>query len=300
MNPVLGIFGEPLALAIFVAVLVASVASSQDESGDRAPPEKFQPQTVRCAVIGGLTDTGLWPELAERFEKETGHRAILASTGPKHTIADALMRGEADIVTMHACDTIINLVADGHGENPQPWLRNDLVLVGPENDPAGIRGEKDAATALKNIIAAKAKLLIHSSAGAGEVLRDVLDREGLELPAAQTISVPSERHRQMLRRAAEEKAYTLIGRIPFLAGKVDRDGLAIMVQGDPQLRRPYLVVTATAKNGTAKDDPLRRQAAQQLVEFLRSPATQKWIAEYGKERYDGKPLFFPVVPPAKP
>jgi ABC-type tungstate transport system permease subunit len=62
-----------------------------------------------------------------------------------------------------------------------------------------------------------------------------------------------------------------------------------MVSGDPHLRRPYLVVTTTS----AADVP-RRQAAQRLAAFLRTPATQAWIATYGQGRYDDQPLFFPV------
>ena len=29
--------------------------------------------------------------------------------------------------------------------------------------------------------------------------------------------------------------------------------------------------------------------------FLRSPETQGWIGEFGKGKYDDRPLFFPVV-----
>ena len=36
---------------------------------------------------------------------------------------------------MHASDTIVNLVADGYAVDPQPWLKNDLVIVGPRDDP---------------------------------------------------------------------------------------------------------------------------------------------------------------------
>jgi tungstate transport system substrate-binding protein len=240
-------------------------------------------------VIGGLLDTGIWDEVAARFQQQTGHKVAQVASGPKHVIAGAFARGEADLITMHASDAIINLVADGHGENPQPWLRSDMVLIGPADDPAGVRGEKDTAAALRKIIASKSKVLLHGSLGANEVLADVLSRAGLELPPEQIIATPSEKHRQMLKRAKEEHAYALIGRIPFISGKVDGSGLAIMVAGDPHLRRPYLVVTTTS----ATDEP-RRQAARQLAAFLRTPATQAWIATYGEGRYDDQPLFFPV------
>jgi len=65
-----------------------------------------------------------------------------------------------------------------------------------------------------------------------------------------------------------------------------------MVSGDPHLRRPYLVVVAA---GAATDPRLR--AAHQLADWLRSPATQAFIATFGKGQYDDQPLFFPITAP---
>ena len=255
-------------------------------------------QTVRCAVIGGLNESDFWPDLSDRFFRATGHRAEIVATGPKPVLADAFTRGEADLITMHPSDTIINLVADGYGENPQPWARSDMVLVGPAADPAGIQGEKDAGRALRRIIEKKSKLLVHASLGASEVLHDLVAAEGLELDPEHTISLPTDKHRAMLQRAAAEEAYTLVGRIPFLNGKVKTGGLRIMVQGDPRLRRPYLVVVALREtrrqNDSEKEDP-RLAAARELAQFLRCPETQKWIAQFGRGKYDDQPLFFPVA-----
>jgi tungstate transport system substrate-binding protein len=247
-------------------------------------------QTVRCAVIGGLNEADLWPDLADRFFRATGHRAEIVATGPKPVIAEVFARGEADLITMHASDTIVNLVADGHGENPQPWLRSDMILVGPASDPAGIAGEKDAGRALRKIIESKAKLLVHASLGASEVLHDLVAAEGRELDPDHTIVLPTDKHRTMLKRPAVEEAYTLVGRIPFLNGKLETGGLAVMVQGNPRLRRPYLAVVARGK----ADDP-RLAAARELAAFLRQTETQKWLAEFGRGKYDDQPLFFPVV-----
>jgi len=40
--------------------------------------------------------------------------------------------------------------------------------------------------------------------------------------------------------------------------------------------------------------------ARELAKFLRDPATQKWISEFGKGRFDDRPLFFPVLSVAAP
>jgi len=268
-------------VSFLVAVAPFAIAASADD--------RIASNVVRCAVVGGLNESDFWPQLADRFQRATGHRAEIAVTGPRHTIVDAFKTGEADLIVMHAGDAIINLVADGYGENPQPWARNDFVLVGPAADPAKIKGQKNATAALQQIIATQSKLLIHGSSGANELLSDLLAAGELELDPQSTVSLPGERHRQMLTRAAEEQAYTLVGRIPFLNGKIDHGGMEVMVQGDVRLRRPYLVVVATGK----ADDP-RLIAGRRLAVFLREPATQEWLASFGKGKFDDRPLFFPV------
>ncbi len=246
---------------------------------------------VRCAVIGGMTDTGFWQAASDRFTKATGIQVEVVATGPKHEIAGPFRGGEADLITMHASDTIINLVADGFGLDPQPWARNDQLIVGPKDDPAKIKGTSDAVAALKKIIATKSKFMVHQSLGTNEVLHDLLSEGELELDGDNVVSLPTERHRQLLQRAAQENAYTIVGRIPFLNGKISNSGLEIMVQGDPRMRRPYVVVVSTAN----KPGSPRREAARRLASFLREPDTQQWIADFGRGKLDDRPLFFPVV-----
>jgi tungstate transport system substrate-binding protein len=95
--------------------------------------------------------------------------------------------------------------------------------------------------------------------------------------------------------AAEKKAYTLCGRIPFLSGKIPNDGMKVVCKGDPRLRRAFVVAIA---------DPMRVptarvEAARRLSVFLRSRQTQAFLAEFGRGKYDDQPLFFPVgVQPA--
>jgi tungstate transport system substrate-binding protein len=254
------------------------------------PALPAEPETVRVAVIGGMVETGFWKSIGERFEKATGHKVEVVISGPKRVIAIAFEDGKADLITMHASDTIINLVADGYALDPRPWLKNDLVIVGPKADPAGIRGMTDAAEAMKKVLSSGSPFVVHSSLGAQEVLRDVLEPTGFSLRPDRTSFVFSDRSRDVLKKAEEEKAYTLVGRIPFLNGKMPNPGLVLMVQGDPRLRRPYLVAVANP----SRFPQARVKAATQLAEFLRREETQQWIAGYGRGQIDDQPLFFRV------
>lgn len=250
---------------------------------------------VRVAIIGGMNETGFWPALASRFTQATGIQVSLLAAGPVDGIAPVFRQGGIDLITTHACDTIINLVADGYAIDPKPWAKNDLILVGPPDDPAKIRGMTDATTAFRKIIASKSNFIVHSSVGVHEVIEDILAPADLSFNPQTTTSLLEDKMRRVLAIAAEKHAYTLIGRIPFLDGKIPNHGMVVMVQGDPKLRRPFVVEIANP----ARMKDVHLDEAKKLQAFLLSPETQNWISQYDKGKYDRDPLFFPVWPTEK-
>jgi tungstate transport system substrate-binding protein len=249
--------------------------------------------SIRCAVIGGMTFTGFWQALAKRYEQQTGVHVALASSGEKDEIDGAFRRGGIDVITMHASDTIINLVADGYATDPQPWLRNDMVIVGPKGDPAGIRGSTDAVGAVRRIVAAHAELVVSSSLGTQEVLRHLCNAGTVTLDPAHTTLLLNDPQRQVLKVAADHGAYCVVGRVPFRAGRIPSYASEVMVEGDPALRRPFVVAIANP----ARVPGVHAQAAHRFAAWLRSQDTQSWVATYGRGVVDDQPLFFPVALP---
>lgn len=269
------------------AAALAALGLALGCHGTGEEPVRPAPATIRVAVVGGMTETGLWPAIAERYERLTGHKVELAASGPKAQVVAAFRRGGIDLITVHASDAMVNLVADGLARDPQPWARNDLVIVGPAADPAGVRGERDAVAALRKIIAARAPLLVHASHGADGVLHDLREEGQLVLDRDATLLFNEERQQAVLQRAAAAGAYTMVGRIPFVSKKLFAPGIELMVAGDPRLRRPYLVEVATQAGPAARD----------LAAFLRGREVQGLLATFGAGKYDAQPLFFPVVVP---
>lgn len=250
-----------------------------------------QPRVLRVAVIGGMNETGFWDALAKRFESATGIHVEAVVTGPKDGISSVFRQGGIDLITMHASDTMMNLVADGWAMDPQPWAKSDMIIVGPPDDPAHIKGMSDAAQALQKVATTKSAFVVHSSLGAQEVLRDLLSSNDVALDPQQATILFDDHQRRVLKIASEKRAYTLVGRIPFRSGKIPNDGLVVMVEGDARLRRPFVVAVA---------DPQRfpdahAKEARQLAAFLRDVQTQAWIGEFGKGKFDDSPLFFPVA-----
>jgi tungstate transport system substrate-binding protein len=126
---------------VLPAVVPSTIPSTRSIHASTQP-------TIRCAVIGGMFFTGFWTALADRYEKQTGIHVEMVVTGPKNDLIKIFKQGNVDLITMHSSDAMVNLTANGYTLDPQPWMRNDLIIVGPPDDPAGIKGMTDAAEAL--------------------------------------------------------------------------------------------------------------------------------------------------------
>ena len=113
---------------------------------------------VFMASTIGPIDSGIVGALEDQFEKETGIRVrhVGAGTGAALKIAE---KGNVDLVMAHAKSLEEKFIAEGYGTERIPLMYNDFVILGPAADPAGIKGMKTGAEALK-AIAAKQALFI--------------------------------------------------------------------------------------------------------------------------------------------
>src|SRR5207342_3949696 len=84
------------------------------------------------------------------FESKTGIKVRVVALGTGQAL-DLARRGDADVVFVHAKSAEEKFLAEGHGVKRFPVMYNDFVLVGPKNDPAGIKGMDDVAEALRTI-----------------------------------------------------------------------------------------------------------------------------------------------------
>jgi len=247
-------------------------------------------RVVRCAVIGGMTMTGLWPELARRFEAETGYHCELVATGPRPEIAAVFRAGKADLLTMHSGDITTDLVADGLAINMRPWTRNELSIVGPTNDPAHIRGLTNGAAALRAIATAKARFVDFQGIGSRELAHNLWSAAGVEPKGDWVLKDDTVSKFDILQFARSNNAYVIVGYIPARLGKMNPAGMEILVQGDPIMRRPFIVMEANPK----RFPQANCAGARALSDFLLSPRTQQFLAEFGQKTTGRGPLFHPV------
>jgi tungstate transport system substrate-binding protein len=248
--------------------------------------------TVRVAVIGGMTMTGLWQQVSQMFEKETGCRVELVATGQREKLAEALHEGKVDLLTMHSGDITTDLVADGYGTNMRPWTRNELVIVGPSNDPAGIRGLNDGSEAFRRIATHHANFVDFDDIGSREVCHGLWKKAGVQPRGDWVLKDETEDHLNILNFAAKHDAYVVVGRMPVLFGKMHKaQGMEILVKNDPTMRRPYIVMEANPK----RFPKANVRGARRLSDFLLSAQVQEFLAKSPFNQRGGVPLFYPLA-----
>ena len=89
--------------------------------------------------------------------------------------------GKYDLLLVHARALEEKFVAEGYGTKRYDLMYNDFVILGPANDPAGIRGEKNAATALRKIAQAQSAFVTRGDKSGTHVKElEVWKKAGIE------------------------------------------------------------------------------------------------------------------------
>jgi tungstate transport system substrate-binding protein len=241
-------------------------------------------------VVQSTTSTqnsGLLDAILPEFRDKTGIEVRVVAVGTGQAIKNA-MNGDGDVLLVHAKAAEEKFVADGWGVERLEVMYNDFVLVGPVADPAGVNGGKDIVAALAAVAEARAPFAsrgddsgthkaelahwkaagVDVAAASGGWYRETGSGMGATLNAAQGMG-----------------AYALTDRATWIAFG-NKDGLQIVVEGDPRLFNQYgVILVDPAKHGHVK-----AAEGQAFIDWLTGPEGQAAIAGF---KLDGQQLFFP-------
>ena len=269
-----------LALSMYAMSVVWPVASLADV-----------PRALRLATTTSTENAGLLGDLLPAFEKQYGApvRVIAVGTGQALKLGE---RGDVDVVLVHARADEDKFVAAGFGVNRRDVMYNDFVMVGPKDDPAGIRGLKDIGVAMKKLLEKSVKFVSRGDESGTHIMeRRLWKEEGVTMEAlkGKWYLSAGQGMGAVLTMAASIGAYTLTDRGTFVAYK-SKIALDILVAGDPRLANPYGIIAVNPKRHT----DVNADGANALIEWITSPEGQKRINGF---RGNGEQLFFSGVPP---
>jgi tungstate transport system substrate-binding protein len=241
-----------------------------------------------CTI--GPIDAEIVGALEDQFEKETGIRVrhVGAGTGAALDIA---RKGNVDLVLVHAKSLEEKFIREGFGTERIPFMYNDFVIVGPANDPAGIKGMKVATDALKKIAEREALFISRGDKSGTHVAETELwGKTGLTPAGAWYVVYEkgTEGNVPTLKYTDQRAAYTVIDRATYLSIK-EQIKLAILVEKDEALIN-YISLIPVNQNKLPK---VNAGDTKIFIKWLTSVEKgQRIVRDFGKEKY-GAPLFFP-------
>ncbi|MDX1417609.1 MAG: substrate-binding domain-containing protein [Candidatus Promineifilaceae bacterium] len=273
-------------LLLLVLLLILAACTAEPEQ-DNSSATSGAGQSLILATTTSTEDSGLLGFILPVFEEETGIVVEVVSVGT----GQALRLGEdgdADVLLVHARAREDAFMAAGHGTRREDVMYNDFVIVGPTADPAGIRGQADAAQAFQ-MIAGSAVPFVSRGDDSGTHTKEmsIWAAAGIE-PGGDWYNSAGQGMGAVLTIADEQQAYTLSDRATFLKRTQEGIDLEILLEGDPSLFNPYGVMAVNA----AKGEHIQEEAAYQFIDWLISLPTQEMIAKFGVEEF-GAPLFTP-------
>lgn len=251
-----------------------------------APGVHAQERSITVASTTSTEQSGLFGHLLPLFTEKTGVQVKVVAVGTGQAL-DIGRRGDADVVLVHDKAAEEQFVAEGFAEKRLPVMYNDLIVVGPKSDPAGVGG-RDVLAGFKAVAAAKAPFVSRSDrSGTHAAELRIWHEAGLDLA-----TLRGEWYREIgqgmgpaLNMASAQNAYVLADRGTWLSFR-NRGELAVLVEGDRRLFNPYGVMLVNP----AKHPHVKAADGQIFVNWLVSADGQRAIADY---RIEGQPLFFP-------
>jgi len=266
-----------------------STETSSEPETAAEPQQPAAPENPELilATTTSTVDTGLLDVLVPMFEERTGYsvKTVAVGTGQALKLGE---NGEADVLLVHAPESEIPLVESGVVVNRQLVMHNDFVIIGPADDPAGVKSATTAAEGLKKIADAGATFISRGDDSGTDKKEKALWKEaGVDPKGQEWYQETGQGMGATITVANEKMAYTLSDRGTYLAQKKNID-LEIVLEGDAPLLNIYHVMQVNPE----KYPMVNGDGAKAFVEFMVSDEVQEIIRTYGVDQY-GEPLFFP-------
>ncbi len=264
-----------LCLGLAVAALLLAGAACGDSN------------ELILATTTSTQDSGLLDVLVPAFEDQSEYEVKVIAVGTGQAL-EMGSRGDADVLLVHAPSSEEQFVADGNGVNRQLVMHNDFIIVGPEDDPAGIADATDALDALQAIADSESPFISRGDdSGTHKLELSLWEDLGVDPAGESWYEQSGQGMGATLQIAGQKDGYTISDRATYLAQQ-DTLELGLLFEGDAKLLNIYHVMQVNPD----RFDGLNAGGAEAFVEFMVSDEAQQIIGEFGVEEF-GQQLFVP-------
>jgi len=275
-----------MAISVFAGCAKPAEPEAQPEPVQEAP--KLENTTLLMSTTTSTENSGLLDFILPVFKDETGIDVKVVAVGTGKALQMGV-DGEADVLLVHAKPDEEKFVQEGHGLERFDVMYNDFVLIGPEDDLAGVKADapNDIVKALGVISEKQGKFVSRGDdSGTHKKELKLWKEAGLE-PAGDWYLSAGKGMGDVIQMADEVKGYTLSDRATYLSMR-DNVDLQVVTEGENRLFNQYGVIAVNPD----KNDKINHEAAQIFVDWILSEKTQQLISEFGKDKY-GESLFIP-------
>lgn len=267
------------ALAVAYAARLAVAAE-----GDARVESPIRLATVHAPLFSGLMD-----DLIGDFRAQGGPAVQMTASG---TVFEMAREGEADIVISHCGHGALeHFVREGYGGWPKLVFANQMVIAGPADDPAKIRGLSNAVEAFRRIAAAKAPFVANTLPAVSMVVDYLWEAAGK--PDKTGWFVEGDQARVRAVRLAEEKGgYVIWGAPPFLQfSQKHGTALEILMSEDSIFQRTMCAVLVDPDKVVGAN----ADAASRFLSYLLSPRAQARVSGYRTPQSAERQLWWPAA-----
>ena len=259
-------------LALAVLCLGLPVAAADDGATYGTGRNRFSLAT------GSPGELGLLQRLAEEFAKANDAQMVWVKAGTGQSLK-LLQDKKVDMVMVHAPAQVDKALKEGWATGKMLIGSNEFYIVGPKSDPAQISKAGSAADAYRRIAAANARFVSRGdNSGTHQKEMQIWEKAGIA-PTASWYVVTKDFMTASLKRANSEGAYFMSDSSTWIMEKGVAPDLVILYRGDKALVNTYHAIVAPIGATPGRD------TAEKFISFVASPAGQKLIAEYGRDRY---------------
>jgi tungstate transport system substrate-binding protein len=269
-------------LCLLIAALAPTACGDDDNEG--ASDSRDRPLIL--ATTTSTQDSGLLDVLVPAFENEADRQVKTVAVGSGEAI-ELGSRGEADVLLVHSPDDEEEFMASGKGGTRRLVMHNDFVVVGPPDDPAGIRGMSSTAALERIAQNGEAPFISRGDDSGTHALELKLWDEAGVRPAGSWYQETGQGMGATLRIADQKRAYTVADRGTYLSTE-DSTDLDVLVTGEPRLLNVYHVIDV----GPGAGPRVNAAGGRAFADWIVSPAAQRMIGAFGRKEF-GRPLFVP-------
>ncbi len=271
-----------------------TTAAPEETTAEAAPVETPENPVIRLATTTSVNDSGLLPYLLPTFEAKTGYKVEVASAGTGVAIGYA-KSGDADMLLVHSKKQEEAFIEEGFASTERlSFMYNYFVIVGPQDDPAGIKDLETAADCFKAIAEAGTGFASRGdNSGTHNKETGIWESAELDPTNESWYSSVGSGMGDTLTKANELNVYTLTDKATFLSMKESLPNLAILKEEADDMKNTYslLGVNPEAEAFAGTEVKINTEGANALIEWLLSDEAAALISEYGVAEY-GEQLFF--------